>query len=194
MTLSMITLAKLVLVIAVGFIVNAAARRGVDSLADRDLLSAQPAAILAGLSKWAIIILVIVTCLQIVGISVTVIWAGISAVLMLIAVGFVAVWSILSNASCALFLVIFAPFRIGDEIEILEPSTQDPAKPGLRGKVMDISFLYTTLEDLGGEEKSLVRIPNNQFFQKAIRCHRGSDTTSLKQALFERRAEKSEES
>jgi small-conductance mechanosensitive channel len=194
MTLSMITLAKLVLVIAVGFIVNATARRGIDSLADRDLLSAQPADILAGLTKWAIIILVIVTCLQIVGISVTAIWAGISAVLMLVAVGFVAVWSILSNASCALFLVIFAPFSVGDEIEILEPSTLDPAKPGLRGKVRDISFLYTTLEGLGDGEESLVRIPNNQFFQKAIRCHRGSDTTSLKQALFGHRGENSDDS
>jgi len=193
MTVSMATLAKLVLVIAVGYIVNAAARRGVDSMAGKDLISTQSAAILAGLTKWAIIILVIVTCLQIVGISVTVIWASISAVLMLIAVGFVAVWSILSNASCALFLVLFAPFRIGDDIEIMEASAQDPDKSGLRGRVVDISFLYTTLKESGEAGEFLVRIPNNQFFQKAIRCHRGSDTTSLKQALFERRGEKSKE-
>ena len=193
MTVSMATLAKLVLVIAVGYIVNAAARRGVDSMAGKDLISTQSAAILAGLTKWAIIILVIVTCLQIVGISVTVIWASISAVLMLIAVGFVAVWSILSNASCALFLVLFAPFRIGDDIEIMEASAQDPDKSGLRGRVVDISFLYTTLKESCEAGEFLVRIPNNQFFQKAIRCHRGSDTTSLKQALFERRGEKSKE-
>ena len=58
---------------------------------------------------------------------------------------------------------------------------------------VDISFLYTTLKESGEAGEFLVRIPNNQFFQKAIRCHRGSDTTSLKQALFERRGEKSKE-
>lgn len=188
----MITLLKLLLVIALGLGVNAAARRGVLSLTEKNVLSPRAGAILGGTIKWAIILLVLVTGLQILGISVTAIWAGISAVLMLVAVGFVAVWSILSNASCALFLVIFAPFRIGDEIEILEPSALDPAKPGIRGRVRDISFLYTTLGEVNGEAESLVRIPNNQFFQKAIRCHRGEDTTSLKQALFENRSGKGE--
>jgi len=189
MMLIMITVLKLALVIALGLGVNLAARRGIHSLAGNNVLSAQAEIVLNGLIKWSLILVIIVTCLQILGISVTVIWAGISAVLMLVAVGFVAVWSILSNASCAVFLVIFAPFRIGDEIEILEPSALDPAKPGLRGRVRDISFLYTTLDEFNGGEENLVRVPNNQFFQKAIRCHRGENTTSLKQALFESRGD-----
>jgi len=185
MTLGIITALKLLLVTAVGLGVNAVARRGINSVATRDILSVQAAVVLNGIIKWTLIIVVIIICLQIVGISVTVIWASISAVLMLVAVGFVAVWSILSNASCALFLVIFAPFRIGDEIEILEPSVVEPGKTGLRGRVCDISFLYTTLAQPNDDGDILVRIPNNQFFQKAIRCHRGENTQSLKQVLFQ---------
>lgn len=188
MALDIIIGLKLLLVIAVGAGINAVARRGINSAAGRDLLSVQAAVILNGITKWTLIVLVIVFCLQIVGIPVTVIWASISAVLMLVAVGFVAVWSILSNASCALFPVMFAPFRIGDEIEILEPAVVDPGKTGLRGRVSDISFLYTTLAEKNGDSETLVRVPNNQFFQKAIRCHRGKDTTSLKQALFQNNA------
>jgi len=189
MTPDIIIAIKLLLVIAIGLGINLVAGRAIHSAAGRELLSAQAAVILNGIVKWTLIILVIVTCLQILGISVTVIWASISAVLMLIAVGFVAVWSILSNASCALFLVMFAPFRIGDDIEIMEPSVREPGKTGLRGRVCDISFLYTTLAESNGDSETLVRIPNNQFFQKAIRCHRGTDTRSLRQALFEGRRE-----
>lgn len=185
MTLDSMKAVEMVLVVAVGLAVNIAARRGVHFLTSGRVISAQSSVILQSTVKWAILVLVIVTCLQIVGIPVTVIWASVSAVLMLVAVGFVAVWSILSNASCALFLVMFAPFRIGDEIEIVEPSSSDPDKPGLRGRVKDISFLYTTLEENNGDRVTLVRVPNNQFFQKAIRCRSGADTQSLKQALFE---------
>ena len=41
------------------------------------------------------------------------------------------------------------------------------------------------VESEAGEELVTVRIPNNQFFQKAIRCHRGKKTKSLKESLFE---------
>lgn len=184
---------KLLLVIAVGLLLYGIAHRGIRSLAARELLTAQVAAISDSVIKWAFIITVTLIGLNIVGISVTSLWASLSAIFMLVAIGFVAVWSVLSNASCALFLVVFAPFRIGDEIEILEPAALDPDKPGIRGRVTDISFLYTTLAQVNGEAEDLIRVPNNQFFQKAIRCHRGSDTHSLKQALFEKPGPDSEQ-
>ena len=81
--------------------------------------------------------------------------------------------------------MVFSPFRIGDEIEIMEPSVLDPGKTGLRGKVIDISLLYTTLLEADEDEsRTLIHLPNNIFFQKAIRCRRGKSTRSLKQALF----------
>jgi len=181
----MLVFLKILLTIAVGVGLYAIASHGVRSLGRRDILSPQAVSVVSGIIKWTLIVVVVLTGLNTVGISVTALWASLSAILMLVAIGFVAVWSILSNISAALLLVIAAPFRIGDEIEILEPSTQDTEKPGLRGRIKEISFFYTTLEQAGeAQQSALVRVPNNLFFQKALRCRQGEDTRGLKQALF----------
>ncbi len=191
MSQELITLLKLLLIIAVGIGLYVLSHRGLQSLNKRELMSLMATTIYTSVIKWLLIIAVVLTGLNTLGISVVSIWASLSAVLMLVAIGFVAVWSILSNVSAAMLLVISAPFRIGDEIEILEPSTQDPEKPGLRGRIKDISFFYTTMEQTGeDQEDRLVRIPNNLFFQKAIRCWQGNNTKGLKQALFDSAGEK----
>jgi hypothetical protein len=59
---------------------------------------------------------------------------AVSAVLVIATIGFVAQWSILSNAMYAVFLGFYAPFRVGDEIEIIEPSVDDPGKGGVGGR------------------------------------------------------------
>ncbi|HLV19451.1 MAG TPA: hypothetical protein VKZ49_01165, partial [Polyangiaceae bacterium] len=59
--------------------------------------------------------------------------------------------------------------RVGDRIEILEPS----GASGLVGHVADMNLIFTTIlqtdadnpEDPGVE----VRVPNNIFFQKLVR-------------------------
>ena len=187
MTLDPLILLELLIVIAVGFVLYTLARRGLGTMQKRNLLTLQTHLILKGTIKWSFIIAITFTCLSIIGISATSIWASLSAVLMLVALGFVAVWSILSNASCALFLVVFSPFRIGDEIEIIEASSLDPDKPGLKGRVINISFIYTTLVETAPDgTENRVHVPNNQLFQRAIRCRRGDNTSSLKAALFEK--------
>jgi small-conductance mechanosensitive channel len=68
------------------------------------------------------------------------------------------VWSVLSNVSCTVIMLVSRPFHIGDEIEVAgEPIT---------GRVVDLNFIYTTLKDGDGR---LVQIPNNLFFQKVIK-------------------------
>lgn len=177
---------KILLVAVIAFVLNRIVRKAITSLADRKIIGRRPSRILTTTARWVFIVSAIILSLQILGISIATVWASLSAMLVLVAIGFIAVWSVLSNASCALFLVIFAPFRIGDEIELIEPSLQEPGKSGVKGKVIDITLLYTTLvESEAGEELVTVRIPNNQFFQKAIRCHRGKKTKSLKESLFE---------
>lgn len=195
MHFDMYTVLEIVLVTLVAFALYTVARRGIRSLEKKNTLTLQSASIITGVIKWAFIIGVTLTLLNIIGISAASIWTSLSAVLMLIALGFVAVWSILSNASCALFLVMFSPFRIGDEIEILSPGGNDPAMPGLRGKVIKISFVYTTLvETTPDGEEYRVHLPNNQLFQNAIRTRRGRNTSSLKSALFSQKDSKSAES
>lgn len=132
--------------------------------------------------KWFLIVVIVLLSLGYFGVSVGTLWAALSGVLALIALGFVAVWSVLSNTLCSILLIIFPPFRIGDTIEIQEPSNDFH----VRGKVTSINMLMTVLEcedDSAPEGKCFLRVPNNIFFQKYIRCIPGKNTQSLQKYI-----------
>jgi small-conductance mechanosensitive channel len=93
-------------------------------------------------------------------------WAVLSAVVAALAVAFVASWSVLSNVTTALLLLIYRPFRVGDQVELLEPD----GRVGVAGRVVDLNLFYTTLVEVGD---AAVRIPNNAFVQKYCRVSRG---------------------
>lgn len=82
----------------------------------------------------------------------------VSSIVGLIAIGFVAVWSMLSNILAG-FLIFFSdPFRIGDDIVILPED--------IAGKAVDIKLLFVVLEDSDG---SRLHVPNNLLFQRIIK-------------------------
>ena len=103
------------------------------------------------------------------------VWGMLTAVAAMVAIGFVAIWSVLSNALCAVFLIIMRPFRVGDEIEV----TPD----ALKGKVVNFSLLFTTLQDEGGW---LLKIPNNIFFQRVVKVKRGDVAIKLDEQLLKK--------
>ena len=90
----------------------------------------------------------------------------------MVAIGFVAVWSVLSNISCTLMILLFRPFSIGDRLEF----------PGedIRGEAIDLNFLYTTLETTDGYR---MQVPNNLFFQKVLKRRRGDSNQTLEDQL-----------
>lgn len=124
--------------------------------------------------RWTILILAFVLALQLAGFSVTTLWATLSAVLALIAVGFIAVWSVLSNVACSLMLMIFKPFRIGDHIEICEK----PEGPNIGGRVADVTLMYVVLQE-SGAGAATVQVPNNLFFQKMIRRRAAAHSVAI---------------
>ncbi len=85
-------------------------------------------------------------------------WNFISAVLGLIAIGFVAVWSLLSNLSSAFLLMTFKPFKIGDKLEL--------PGDGIAGQVTNMNLMFTVIRDDNGHDN---HVPNNIFFQKPSR-------------------------
>ena len=103
------------------------------------------------------------------GFEVDTLFAVLGTILGLVAIGFVAVWSVLSNFLCAFVLVLFKPFAVGDEVELM-------GGDGERGKVVDLSLLFTTLE-VGPAETLLV--PNNMFFQRIFKRRAGTVTVGL---------------
>ncbi|MBX3736562.1 MAG: mechanosensitive ion channel [Candidatus Didemnitutus sp.] len=94
--------------------------------------------------------------------------ALLGTVLGLVAIGFVAVWSVLSNFLCTFVLVVFKPFSVGDEIEL-------PTE-NVKGRVIDLSLIFTTLQVSPGES---VMIPNNLYFQRVFRRRAGRNTVGL---------------
>ncbi|MEM1042710.1 MAG: mechanosensitive ion channel domain-containing protein [Bacteroidota bacterium] len=85
-------------------------------------------------------------------------WVLMTGFFGLVAIGFFAVWSLLSNVIAGVFLFLSDPFKISDEIEV--PSDD------LAGKVLDIRPLFVVLEEPGGHT---LYVPNSLLFQKSFR-------------------------
>ncbi len=92
------------------------------------------------------------------GVDIQNVWVSIAGFLGLVAIGFFAVWSILSNLFAGILLLFTRPFQVDDTIEILPD--------GIRGKVKDINSFFIILTD---SEENTVNIPNNMVYQKIIK-------------------------
>jgi len=127
-------------VLLVAFTVSHALKRLINVLRDMKHVSPLIANRLHAVRRWVIIAVAVLVILAALGIFRGA-WALISTALAALALGFVAAWSVLSNATAALLILTFRPFRIGDEIELLELSNGFP----IGGRVLDMNLLYTTL-------------------------------------------------
>lgn len=143
--------------------------RSMYKLSDSRLIPDQMMRLIVFIARVLFVVIVLLLVLGFFGVSVQAFWAALSGVLVLVALGFVAVWSVLSNVLCSVLIVVFAPFKIGDEVEIQDPG----AAIVMRGKVRSINLIFTTLEPMEEvTEKTgmIIRVPNNVFFQKYLRC------------------------
>ncbi len=118
--------------------------------------------------RYGILVVALAMILSLWGFQIGTILALLGSVLGLVAIGFVAVWSVLSNFLCTFVLVMFKPFCVGDELEL-------PAD-NVKGRVTDLSLVFTTLQVSDTES---VMIPNNTFFQRVFKRRLGTHTTGL---------------
>src|SRR5690606_98417 len=103
--------------IAIAIAVYQVVVRSLRLLSSRGQLSPAVAMVIAKLLRWVMVLIVLSLILQTFGLLENA-WTTMTAVLGLVAIGFVAVWSVLSNTLCSLILLITRPFEIGDNIEI----------------------------------------------------------------------------
>jgi len=99
------------------------------------------------------------------GVGVGGLWTVLVSVFTAIGVGFLAVWTMVSNVTASLFITIWRPFHLGETIEILPE--------GLRGRVTDRNLIFTAVHESRG---TVLQVPNNFFFQKIFRI--GSATAA----------------
>ena len=103
------------------------------------------------------------------GVSVSGMWTLLASAIAVIGVGFLAVWTMVSNVTASFFISLWRPFRLGQTVEILPEA--------LKGRVIDRNLMFTMLRD---EDGNLLQVPNNLFFQKMFRV-----SDSGKPSLFE---------
>lgn len=150
------TLSTIVIILAALF-VWVAISRALTLLEKRPRLSKSLLLPVRLVLRYAVVIVAILLIISAYGIPIGNFWTFVSTLLGLIAIGFVAVWSVLSNFSAAFFLLMFQPFRVGDYVRIVGED--------VKGVVIDINFMFTTLQSLKGD---VYTVPNNLFFQKSM--------------------------
>ncbi len=146
------------IVVLLAFVLDRTASTALATLQRLDRLPESTTRIARRWFRGLLILLATLACVAIAGFQVESVWSFITTALALVAVGFVAVWSILSNILATFVILIWRPFYVGERIELVPD--------GVAGRVIDINFIYTILRTDEGER---ISVPNNMFAQKFIR-------------------------
>ncbi len=161
-------------ILAGGVIAYLCLLRGLKTLETGRYLPARLVSTLSRSTLWLILFASALMFLQSLGVLHSVVTA-VTGVLALLAIGFVAVWSVLSNTLCSLILMVVRPFRVGDTIGF--------PPDDYHGKVVNFNMIFTTLET---DDGLLLQVPNNTFFQRPIVRKKGSWHIGLQDQLYER--------
>ena len=162
---------QILLILLAGYLAQRFVAKGLTRLGERYPFPPQLLMPLRGGLRWLIMGSALLFVLERMGVSATVLWTALSGFVAVAAVAFFAMWSVLSNLLCAVLIFTVGPFRIGDVVELVD--TLD--KPGVKGRVIAINLLFTTLLEVPEAGGALVQVPNSQFFQKSVRRWRGAE-------------------
>ncbi len=157
-----------IIIVLIAFLVSRVLRRVIHTLQETRSLSNSMGRRLQTFRQRVILIVTLLVLMQVAGVFDNA-WAFISTALLTVALGFVAAWSILSNATSAVLVLIIRPFRIGDTVELMDPSGEP-----MGGKVTDMNLMFTTLtlppaEGDSPDRPAMLNVPNNLFFQRVLR-------------------------
>ena len=158
---------QILLILLAGYLAQRFVAKGLTRLGERYPFPSQLLMPLRGGLRWLIMGSALIFVLERLGVSATVLWTALSGFVAVAAVAFFAMWSVLSNLLCAILIFTVGPFRLGDIVELID--TLD--KPGVKGRVVAINLLYTTLVELeeAGTHCATVQVPNSLFFQRSVR-------------------------
>ncbi|MDX1342427.1 MAG: mechanosensitive ion channel family protein [Reinekea sp.] len=86
------------------------------------------------------------------------------SVIAVLGVALFAQWSILSNATASVIVFFFFPYRVGDEVKILDGDNS------IAGTIKEIALFHVILSD---EQGDIITFPNSMVFQKAVVIKKG---------------------
>lgn len=162
---------RIVLIVIVALVLRRLSDLLVDGIDKRYGLPKEFGFMVRRLLAFIVFAAALLLCLEQLGVSGTVLWTAFTGFATVAAVAFFAAWSVLSNIFCSVLIFTMRPFRLLDHIELIESGD----KPGLRGQVIDVNLLYTTLEEIDENGRpTVLQIPNSLFFQRTTRRWRGT--------------------
>ena len=170
---AMMPVGQVLLIVLAAWLLQRLVRLLVRRLVDGRGLPLEMAVVLRRLSASLIAAAALLLILERMGVSGMVLWTAFTGFAAVGAVAFFAAWSVLSNIFCAVLIFSTRLFRLQDHIEVLE----NGEKPGLKGRVVDINLIYTTLQEVEADASdggSVLQIPNSLFFQRSVRRWRGN--------------------
>lgn len=161
------SIGRVLLIVACAWILHRLMRAFIGRLGARSIF---PTELVVGFKRGASLLITTAALLLVLeqfGVSATLLWTAFTGFVAVAAIAFFAAWSVLSNVFCMLLIVTTRPFRLHDEIEVLESGD----KPGLRGQVVDLNLIYTTLRETSSDGKTgaVLQVPNSLFFQRVVR-------------------------
>lgn len=153
------------LAVLAAWLLRLLAKRLIRRFAEHHALPAEMAVGARRVTTFVIYLAALLVILHVLGTSAAVLWTAFTGFAAVGAVAFFAAWSVLSNIFCTLLIFTTRPFRLHDYIEVIE----NGEKPGLKGRVIDVNLIYTTLQETDGHEGTVLQLPNNLFFQRTVR-------------------------
>lgn len=153
MPVVLIVAALLVLFIGTGFV-----RRVRNRLGRKRPQNIKEINVVANMVNGLFAVVVILLLLQALNVPLGNVWTAVSAVFALVAIGFFAVWSILSHMTAAIVIFFQRPFRTGEYLQFADES--------YTGRVQKTGLFFTTIED---DDGGFSQIPNNLLFQRRFR-------------------------
>jgi len=169
---TVLPIGEVLLVLVVAWVLQRLVRAVVRRLVAQRGLPLEMAVVMRRVSATLIACAAVLLVLERLGVSGTVLWTAFTGFAAVGAVAFFAAWSVLSNIFCTVLIFSTRPFRLHDHIEVLE----NGEKPGLKGRVVDINLIFTTLQEVAQDatdEGSVLQVPNSLFFQRTVRRWRG---------------------
>jgi small-conductance mechanosensitive channel len=163
------TIALLIATAIVTLLLNRLLRRLIRGFEARLHLPYHTVLVVTRIASGGLWLLAALLVLNLWGVSVGGLWTLLASAIAVIGVGFLAVWTIVSNVTASFFITVWRPFKLGQTVELLPEN--------LKGRVIDRNMMFTMLREEGG---SILQIPNNLFFQKVFRV-----TDSGGKSLFE---------
>ena len=163
---------QVLLIVLAAWLLHRLVRALVARLCRRQGLPPEMATVMRRVSATLVGFSALLLVLQRLGVSATVLWTAFTSFAAVGAVAFFAAWSVLSNIFCTVLIFTTRPFRLYDHVELLE----NGEKPGLKGRVVDVNLIYTTLQEVDGSGAtgSVLQVPNSLFFQRTVRRWRGT--------------------